>query len=186
MLTSRRRRRPAPISLATLVVLDGAGLFVVERPLKAPNRSYWAHWTVKHRDRAGWEATLKTALVDHLDRALRDAFERRDLAVLALTNGPLPPAPQQRYRVEITRVIPRLGHAITDEDNLAFSVKPLLDALVSLGIIFSDRREWLDRPLPQQRVEPRRTATEIRITPWWRAQPAHAGHLTAPQVASQP
>jgi hypothetical protein len=161
-----RLRASRDISPATLVVDQGVGIFTAERELKSPNQSYWAHWSAKSSDRRGWQTTLKNALVGHLDDQARSRAARLDLAQLVI--GLLPPAHAQRYRVEVTRIVPRYGHCITDEDNLTFSVKPLLDALVSLGVIYSDRAEFLERPLPEQRIERNRKATIVRISPWWR------------------
>jgi hypothetical protein len=166
----QRPRTPiARISPASLSVTGAAAAIVVVRRLLSPNRSFWAHWKVKHRDRDGWEASIKSALIGWIDSQVRTRAERLG-ATAELVRGELPSAPEQRYSVYVFRQVPSVRHFITDDDNLTFAVKPVLDALVSCGLIYSDRREWLDRPLPVQVVGPEQT--RIVVSPFWRVDPA--------------
>lgn len=60
---------------------------------------------------------------------------------------------QERRRVSVIRIVKYRHHFISDDDNLKFALKPLLDALKRAGYIYDDKREWLDQPaLPEQRV----------------------------------
>lgn len=152
-------------SPAHLSVEGTAARIVVGRRLLSPNRSYWAHWTRKHRDRGGWEASIKSALIAWIDNDARTRAARLGV-IPQLIVGSMPPAPKQRYSVYVFRQVPHERHFITDDDNLTFAVKPVLDALVSCGLIYSDRREFLDRPLPVQCVGPEQT--RIVVAPFWR------------------
>jgi hypothetical protein len=168
---ARARRRPRAIgpalSPATIVVVAGTAILRVHRPLRSPNRSLWAHWRVKHRERNAWEATIRQALIVWVDDQARTRAARGELAKLC--TGPLPAAPAGNYSVAITRFVPRVSDLITDEDNLTFSAKPAFDALVSCGLIYSDQSEFLDRPKLVQSVRPGEgDVTEFRIAPWWR------------------
>lgn len=57
-----------------------------------------------------------------------------------------------RMRVTIERQVPSGHNFIRDDDNMRFSVKPLLDALKRQGYIKNDSRKWLDHPTPTQVV----------------------------------
>lgn len=57
-----------------------------------------------------------------------------------------------RMRVTVERIVPSGRNFIRDDDNLRFSVKPLLDALKRQGYIRNDSRKWLDHPTPTQSI----------------------------------
>lgn len=176
--TPGRRKTPAPprLSPAVLTVEGDVGIFTIARKLQSQNRTAWTHWRAKHRERQAWEASIKNALVLWLEARSRQSAARRGV-LGELVRGEFPPAPEGRYRVEIVRVVPRANHVITDEeDNLAGATKPILDALVSLGMIFSDRSALCERPLPTQRVHKGTTETIIRVSPFWRARAFEEQH----------
>lgn len=171
---SGRGARQPRISPAVLTVAGAMATLRIERKLQTPNHALWAHWHVKRNDRQAWEASIRHALVCHLDDQARTRADREAVGTVALATGPLPRAPEGRYTVTVERIVPSARHFIRDDDNLTYSVKPVLDALTACGLIYDDSREWLDRPLPTQRAVPGTTATVLTIQPWWRAMPPAA------------
>jgi hypothetical protein len=59
-----------------------------------------------------------------------------------------------KQRVVVERQVASARNFIRDDDNLRFSVKPLLDALKRQGYIRNDSRKWLEHPTPTQSVSP--------------------------------
>jgi hypothetical protein len=100
----------------------------IARELVSPNIWNGRHWRVKHRISQEWERDLWATLP-------RAAF---------LLAG--------RKRVSVTREVPSGRNFIRDDDNLRFSVKPLLDALKRRGLITNDSRKWIDLPTPVQKI----------------------------------
>jgi hypothetical protein len=75
------------------------------------------------------------------------------VGVLDVTAGLTRKAAQkQRRRVTFTRIVPSARNFIRDADNLMFSVKPALDSLKRLGLIYDDSMKWLEQPIPTQEV----------------------------------
>jgi hypothetical protein len=71
-----------------------------------------------------------------------------------------------KMRVEVERHVPSARNFIRDDDNLRFSVKPLLDALKRQGYIKNDSRKWLEQPTPTQHVSADgKDWTVVRIEP---------------------
>ncbi len=58
----------------------------------------------------------------------------------------------ERRRVTVVREVPHVREFILDDDNLEYSLKPLLDGIKQAGLIRDDRRKWIDRPPVDQRV----------------------------------
>ena len=105
----------------------------VPRRLESPNASRGAHWRVRHRITKEWE----------------------DLLGWARVTAKVAPAmciATEKMRVSVERHVPSGRNFIRDDDNLRFSVKPVLDALKRLGYIKGDSRVWLELPLPTQHV----------------------------------
>src|SRR3990167_6020050 len=104
----------------------------IPRRLDSPNASRGAHWRVRHHIRTDWE---------------------HDIAWLAAAETGLwisRMPPTVKMRVTIERHVPSRRNFIKDDDNLAFSVKHVLDSLKRQHLIRDDSRAWLDCPLPTQ------------------------------------
>lgn len=103
----------------------------IPRELVSPNRWNGRHWRVKHRISQDWQEEIEVLLwgVIH-EYAAKDC----------------------RRRVHVAREVPSMRNFIRDDDNLRFSVKPLLDALKRCELIVNDSRKWIELPMPEQRV----------------------------------
>lgn len=114
-------------------------MFRVPRLLDSPNRWNGAHWKLKHKISQIWQIEIRAQA--------------------------LPPSVKPgRRRVEVERHVRSRRGFIRDDDNLRFSVKPLLDAMKRLGWIRDDAREWLELPAPTQHVsEDGRDWTVIKV-----------------------
>lgn len=118
---------------------------VVPRQLVTPNVWNGRHWRVKHNMTVAWQQAITVAL---------------------RTSRYNQPVEQRRVRVTVYRGVPSLRNFIKDDDNLRFAVKPLLDALKRLGLIFDDRREWTEHGTPlQHKTGDGRYWTRITIEP---------------------
>lgn len=109
----------------------------IPRRLESPNSWQGRHWRVKHRLSQEWEKEIWATAPSVGERLTRAAFKVR---------GPV------RSRVVVERQVPSARNFIRDDDNLRFSVKPLLDALKRQGYIKNDSRQWLEHPTPTQAV----------------------------------
>jgi Holliday junction resolvase RusA-like endonuclease len=130
----------------------------VPRELKSPNVWNGRHWRYKHRESQEWEQFIWATLA-------KQARAQSVMAVLTVMNA-LPPKRvcTEKRKVSVTRLVPSARNFIRDDDNLRFSVKPLLDALKRLGLIRDDNRKWIDLPMPVQAVSPAKNwATVIEI-----------------------
>jgi len=118
----------------------------IPRRLESPNTWNGRHWRVKHRVSQEWQSEIQLA------------------AALAHIGPPRSQA--GRRRVQVERQVPSARNFIRDDDNLRFSVNPLLDALKRQGYIRNDSRTWLEHPTPTQSVsEDGRDWTVVTITP---------------------
>ncbi len=129
------------------VEADGRIVLRVPRELPSPNVWNGRHWRFKHQLSQTWEKELQHATYHAAD--VRSFVSWLQVALLfqaAKKNG------VSRRRVTITRETPSARSFIKDDDNLRFSVKPLLDALKRIGYIRNDSRKWLDLPTPAQKV----------------------------------
>ena len=121
----------------------------IPRRLESPNTWNGRHWRVKHRISQEWEKEIWTSVA-------RRTKARSIIDVLGCMNA-IPalkrrPESIPRQRVEVERHVPSARNFIRDDDNLRFSVKPLLDALKRQGYIRNDSRTWLEHPTPTQHV----------------------------------
>lgn len=123
----------------------------VPRELASPNTWNGRHWRVKHRLSQDWEQALGAATADLFVKTEKGIGLPQALMAMC---GPRIAVGYvaERVRVAITRECPSQRNFIRDDDNLRFSVKPLLDALRRLGFIRNDSRKWIDLPTPEQRV----------------------------------
>lgn len=123
----------------------------IPRRLESPNTWQGRHWSVKHRISQEWEQEVWAQVA-------RQTKARSVVAVLGVMNAipALKRRPESigRMRVEVTRQVSKARHFIRDDDNLRFSVKPLMDSLKRLGYIRDDSRKWLEHPTPTQSVSP--------------------------------
>lgn len=134
----------------------------IPRRLESPNTWNGRHWRVKHRISQDWEKAVGTALIDAtlVEVQRRDPKYRLSLTdALTVSLGPRgvakvnkQPWTPFRCRVIVERHVPSMRNFIRDDDNLRFSVKPLLDALKRQGYIHNDSRKWLEHPTPTQHV----------------------------------
>lgn len=123
----------------------------VPRLLASPNTWNGRHWRVKHRISQDWEHAIGAAMCD----AMLAKGQPSGLDILGAFVGPrkwLGAVADRKMRVAVERQVPSGRNFIRDDDNLRFSVKPLLDALKRLGYIKNDSRNWLDLPTPTQSV----------------------------------
>jgi hypothetical protein len=93
-------------------------MFRIPRRLESPNKWIGRHWRTKQRITVAWEWELRAI-------------------------SPCGSATVRR-RVDVERHVPSARHFIRDEDNLRFTVKPLLDALKRQRWIVDDARTWLE------------------------------------------
>lgn len=119
------------------------------RELVSPNRWQGRHWRVKHRLSQEWEKAIGYAFYEQIAGAPRDFGTALGCAIgprkwEGLVVG--------KMRLRVERHVPSARRFIRDDDNLRFSVKPLLDALKRQGYIRNDSRKWLEHDTPTQRV----------------------------------
>lgn len=121
----------------------------IAKRLDSPNEHRGGHWRTRHRETKAWERMLASALGAPI------AVQGWSLIVgehRTPTGKRRPTYRQERRRLEIEIHVPSRRNFIRDDDNLAFSRKPITDALKRLGLLCDDSRAWLDAPLPAQRV----------------------------------
>ena len=122
--------------------------------LKSANAHARRHWKQWYRETHTWQALIVVAACRvgnaHGWSLIESVEMQRD------TKGHFKPVEirrPERRRVSVIRVVKYRHHFISDDDNLKFALKPLLDALKRLGYLYDDKREWLDQPaLPEQQV----------------------------------
>lgn len=129
--------RRGPIYAIASAPAPGAVRFEVALRLDSPNKTRGAHWTVKHRSTKLWE------------HALGEALGTRHWKALVLRD-----TERERRRVTVALLYPSRRNFIKDADNLAFSVKPLNDALTRLRLLSDDSHAWLGQDVPTQGVSP--------------------------------
>lgn len=122
--------------------------FRIQRLLRSPNELLGRHWREKHRERAAWQADLTNALIDALgSRRVQQLLQPND--ILPGCKGE---RPNVRRSVGVIRWTPSRRQFVRDDDNLRFTVKPLLDALKGMGLLRDDARKWADVAQPEQEV----------------------------------
>ncbi len=103
---------------------------IVPRALLSPNAWQGRHWRFKSRDTRDWETWIWATMPAKVRTG--------------------PPASERR-KLTVTRLVPSARQFIRDDDNLAFALKPLADALKRLHLIVDDSRVWLDATVTQER-----------------------------------
>lgn len=130
--------------------------FRIPRELKSPNKTLWAHWRLKQAERQAWEQELLLAIAVYGGITVAAGAQRlRSLSVFVA------PGVKERRRVVVTRLVPSSRNFIKDDDNLSYSLKHLCDAMKRVGLLYDDRREYLDAPRPTQAVSPDRVYTTV-------------------------
>lgn len=130
-----------------LVDEQGRLVLRIPRELVSPNTWNGRHWRYKHRLSQIWEQELFYTPVTGSDgRSLLGASLMEWLLARARQSG------VPRKRVMVTREVPSARNFLCDDDNLRYTVKPLLDALKRRGFIRNDSRKWIDLPTPEERV----------------------------------
>jgi hypothetical protein len=115
---------------------------------------------VRHRDRNEWELELLAAAPrDWRSWSLIERTEpiRNSHGEWRIREQRRP----ERRRVTILREVPHRRNLLKDDDNRAFCVKPLYDALKALGLIYDDASRWVERELREDPTG--RDYTTIRI-----------------------
>lgn len=122
--------------------------------LKSANVHARRHWKGWYAETHTWQAHINVAACRvsnarawSLIEGIRMELDKRG------HYKPVEIRRQERRRVSVIRIVKYRSHFISDDDNLKFALKPLLDALKRAGYIYDDKREWLDQPaLPEQQV----------------------------------
>ena len=131
------------------------------RRLESPNIWNGRHWRVKHRISQEWEREIWIAVAKNAGAG----FVMEALLCMNAIRAVKRRA-EQKMRVTVERHVPSKRNFIRDDDNLRFSVKPLLDALKRQGYIKNDSRTWLEHPTPTQYVsEDGKDYTIVTIEP---------------------
>lgn len=146
--------------------------FRIQRKLRSPNEILGRHWREKGRERKTWQVTCETALVIAVGVTVAQELLAPGAALYGCRGGVV----KAKRRVTVTRLVPRRSAFIRDDDNLRFAVKPILDALKQLGLIYDDAREWCELALPTQDIAPDRGWwTHILVEPVLEEQQACRG-----------
>lgn len=166
----RRPRRPAFAPGGVQQLGEGHWLIRLECELKSPNKTLWAHWRVKHRERQLWEDSLTHAAAGYagVTTAAGLAMVKRSLSLF------VPAGVVERRWIAVVREVPSTRHFIRDDDNLGYAAKFLVDAMKRIGMIVDDKRELLSLRPPVQRVSADRqfhTLIEISRVPLAEAGP---------------
>ncbi len=124
---------------------DGAGAWVLAMPkqLESPNK-YRFHWTALNGARAKWEQLIWATVA--IARGCASVGFMKDLGRA--------PKCSERMAVQIIRLVPSVRNFLKDDDNRAYSAKPVHDSLKRVGLIKEDRREWLTAATVIQDVSP--------------------------------
>lgn len=139
---------------------------VVTRKLESANVLRGYHWRRWCRETQWWQALLRVAICDPVRLQAWNLIEKTELRKdhRGHYTRIFEQRKQERRRVTVLRYVKNRRQFVKDDDNLAFSVKPLNDALKRLGLIYDDHRKWMEQPLPEQLVSPDGIArTVVRI-----------------------
>lgn len=130
--------------------------------LDSPNKLRWAHWSKLSKESKLFRAAIAAIAGCRIrEWSVVEGVEwRHDGKRLR----PYEQKRKERRRVTVIREVKQASHFLQDDDNLRFCVKPLNDALKRLGLIYDDSREWLEQPMPEQRVSAdKHVRTIVRI-----------------------
>ncbi len=141
-----------------------AWVLAMPKKLDSPNR-HRAHWSVLNSARATWERLIWATVAK--TRGCASATWLKEMGR----------APQcgQHMAVQVIRLVPSVRQFIKDDDNRAYSAKPVHDSLKRVGLIKEDRREWLTASTIVQDVSP--FAVPITVVILW---PKQADLFSAP------
>jgi hypothetical protein len=142
-----RRVKRSDEAWATIDAPGDAIAFRVARELRSVNAWQGRHWSIKNRERQGWE--------DALTHALCLASGAQSVGAMLFLMNAIPAAKRvctTKRKVSIQRLAPSKRRFIRDDDNLAAASKPVLDALKRLAFIKDDRRQWIDLVVVPQDV----------------------------------
>lgn len=131
---------------AEYTAATGRLVFKIQRVLRSPNTYLGRHWREKNRERKEWQAHLVNAIALSCSSTVLRMLVSNEILPGGLGRCTV------RRRIDVTRLAPSTRRFIADDDNLRFSVKPVLDALKHIGLIKDDKREWLELPTPMQAV----------------------------------
>lgn len=141
------------------VTFDAAVLTLrLPKRLESPNKWLWVHHQVKGRAKKAWATLIAVTTCDAIARPTRAAFETPAAAFGWA-------APDQRVQVTVRRLVARRSHFITDDDNLAFAGKGLMDCIVQAGFLRDDSREAIALQVEQAVSPDGQPWTEIEIAP---------------------
>lgn len=136
---------------------------VILRKLESPNKTRGYHWRSRHRETKVFEALLRCAIRHDLNAwslILRTETRKDKLGQWRIFEE----RRQEKRRVTVIRQVKCRRQFIQDDDNLQFSAKPVNDALKRLGLVYEDKRKWMEQPPVLQEVSPDKIArTIIRI-----------------------
>lgn len=142
----RPRTPPADGSVQQLG--EGHWEIRIQREMRSPNRTGFA-W-MRRREREEWRRALDAAVAAYagVTTAAGVRLVKRSLSLFVT------PGVKERRRVTITRRAPSERRFLLDDDNLLAASKQLVDELKVAGMLYEDRREYCERPLPTQDVSP--------------------------------
>jgi hypothetical protein len=136
--------RRAYYELPAAELIGDTLILELPKKLESPNKVIWGHWRKLGRERKDLEAMLWAAVCRWRGVLSRAAVRTDGQLGVCLA----------KMRVTITREVGSAREFIRDDDNLAFSAKPLYDALKRVGLIHDDQRTWLEVAPIEQRVSP--------------------------------
>lgn len=127
---------------------DGHWEIRIKRELRSPNRNGFA-W-IRRREREEWNRALIAAVAGFAGVTTNAGVQmvKRSISLFVV------PGVKERRRVTITRLAPSKRRFLLDDDNLAYAAKQLVDELKVAGMLYEDRRDYCERPLPTQEVSP--------------------------------
>lgn len=142
------------------VQFDGAVLTLrLPKRLESPNKWLWVHHQVKGRAKKAWATLIAVTTCDAIARPTRAVIGQTPAAAFGWA------APKQRVRVTVRRLVARRSHFITDDDNLAFAGKGLMDCVVQAGFLRDDHRDAIALQVEQGVSPDGQPWTEIEIAP---------------------
>ena len=136
---------------------------VLPMRLDTPNKRRGGHWSTRHKETKAWEHIVRAIANVNIQRwsLIEDTAIRRDNCG---KHRIVEQRRRERRRVTVVRQVSGVDGLIRDHENLHFAMKPVNDALKRIGLIYDDSMEWMDQPIPEQRVVPKAPEmTVIRI-----------------------
>jgi hypothetical protein len=103
---------------------------------KGLNKKLGSHWRTRHKENKSW-----------------------DLMIACLCSGKLPNKPLERAQISIVRH----SYRMLDYDGLVGSMKPVVDSLVSCGVLKDDSWNVLGEWIVKQRFRPKKEGPLLEI-----------------------